>query len=186
MTKPTGRPRGRPRKSAPRAPLAPHRPKQVLASDTDRFALALIVGFMTRGRSAKDASEIVAFGQRGEIVDLAWVSELGLTPKELAKMRPRWRTEMVAEVNIRKGSTTSIRNHGRALIMKLERYLGDPSTHRWLVGMAAALLIMCEERDLSVKANLLADIPGVDNMLAGRVSLYAARFSVPSFRDISR
>src|SRR5271163_2963401 len=99
VSKPTGRPRGRPRKIGPQAPQPgpAHRPRQLLYSDPDRFALAHIVTLMDHGRSAKWASERVSFGQRDEIVDLASVSELGLTPKELAKMQPRWRTEMVAE-----------------------------------------------------------------------------------------
>jgi hypothetical protein len=173
VSKPTGRPRGRPRKvRPPPQPAQPaHRLRQSLYEDKDRIALALILSFMTRGRSLKNASEIVAFGQCAEFVDLAWVSEPGLTPKELAGIKPRWRREMVAEVKGQKGPPVVLRNRARTLALKLDRYLLDPATHQWLTGMAAALLIMCQERDLSIKAKLLADIPGVDNVLAGRVSL---------------
>lgn len=179
MTKPTGRPRGRPKKHrASVAPLAPHRPRLTIVSDPDRFRLALMLALMTRGRTQKDASEIVAFGKQAELVGLGWAQE-NLPPKVLAQLRPRWRTEMIAQVHLKNWS--SIRNRGKDLAKKLKRYLQDPATHRWLTIMGTAMLIMSEERDERKKAKLLADIPGLDNALSGRVefspSLFQGTFS---------
>jgi hypothetical protein len=164
VSKLTGLPRGRPRKIGPQAPPPgpAHRPRQLLYSDPDRFALAHIVALMDQGRSAKWASGCAAFGQRGEIVDMALVADLGLTPDQLAKMLPRRRNQVAVEVRIRKGSTTSVRNHARALAMKLERYQKDPAARCWLQQMAEALHAALASGDPAIRAERLKMIPALD------------------------
>jgi hypothetical protein len=167
VTKPTGKPRGRPPKHRlVAAPRPAHRPKKTLYDDPDRMHLAVIVAFVHSGMSEKQASEKVALSQRVELVDVTDVSELGLTPRQIAALKPRQRTRPIVEVAVRKGSTTSIRNHARALAMKLNRYHKDPAARLWLKAMAGMLHAAFDEPDLRAKARLLNRAYANDSALA--------------------
>jgi hypothetical protein len=162
MTKPTGRPRGRPKKLvAPIAPRQAHRPPGVIWFDRDRFLLALLVFLEENGRSSRWATGAVAFLERNEVQYMYVLSEdfpLSERQKRLAKNKVGL---SLRPFDTQPRTTPDVRNRAKALEKKLMRYQRDPAASLWLQKMATAMRWALSQSDPRLKAKAVAELPAL-------------------------
>jgi hypothetical protein len=161
MTKPTGRPRGRPKKLVAPITLRPaHRPPEVIWFDRDRFLLALVVFLKENGRSLRWATGAAAFFERNEVQYMMLPEDFPLSErqKRLAKNKVGL---SLRPFDTQPRTTPGIRNRAKALEKKLMRYQGDPPASLWLQKMATALRWALSQSDPRLKAKAVAELPAL-------------------------
>ncbi len=167
VTRPTGKPAGRPKK--PRPPIKPKRPRgrppKPLAADPDRYEIAYFQVAADRGYRAgiseRRIAETLAALRHGALVPTPENLSAMSAGKPYAVRAPAWRGR---EGGFDWRNKNSFRPIADALRLKAHRMRKDPAADqdaRWLDHMSWAWLI-CLERyvDLEGLAEYLADAVG--------------------------
>jgi hypothetical protein len=142
MTKPTGRPRGRPLK--PKGQKRPaHRPTGSVIDffkDPDRYLIAYYAALRLLGRSAMQAASSVAVARGAEL----WV----LSDDERRKVngngkrrRKGWSQICEGALILSPPAHTSIEGRASAIRKKFSRAQGNPAAAHWLKIMAQAIAV---------------------------------------------
>jgi hypothetical protein len=172
VTKPTGRPRGRPKKERPPpAPRSSGRPKKALAESADRYFLAIVQANIDKakenGISERRVVEVYSALRNGMIVD---------TPENLTAMLD-WKKFEVYFKGRRRGCLPDHQNHSgqwheqdafrpdadgiRLRLRKIRNAELPDADWFWLAAMSRAWLICFEgEMRLTTYAEALAAIAG--------------------------
>lgn len=170
VSKPTGRPVGRPRKSRPpRRPRA-GRPQQNFRDDPDRYAVALLDAMLALEVGPERACAMgIAAWQVGIEGDPQRVSSDG----RVVTNWERWRTRMGALAATLRGKEATLRAKQRRIRSAEER--------TWRAAMASAFMLVLGARDPeAVKATVLARAQSVGEGEFARwfmLPMLAAKFS---------